>query len=826
MQTSDQTTPNTFERLTAFLPLMWLSLSFLAGILVDSQIRLSRSYWLALAQRLLPAQIPLNRSLWLILAGTFILLTSIVFILRTFYSRTRFKSFHIPSSTLLIVFLSITAFCLGAVRYHFTIPFVDAHYISWYNDREYEVLVTGTLVSPPDERDLYTNLRLDVSAVNTGDETLPVHGLILARVPPNGDWHYGAVVRLRGYLKTPPSGEDFSYQDYLSHQGIRAYMPTAQATLLPFTAGNSLLRLIYDFKDLAVAHVYQIFPDPEASLLAGILLGNDNGLPASLQQAYKNTGTAHIIAISGFNISILAWLFLSLFSRLLGRRKGAIAALGGILLYTVLVGATASVVRAAIMGGLAIFSRQLGRRQNGINTLSITAAAMAVSDPQILWDVGFQLSFGATLGLILYAQPLEDWSVRLISRFTTLENAGKVAGPISAYLLFTLAAQLTTLPIMAYQFGRISLVAVVANPFILPVQPAVEILSGLALLLSFIYLPLGKLAGWAAWPFAAYTNRAVEFFNGFPHGVIVLGEFSLLFVILFYTLLLSWTFARPRLRSGLRAALTPSIIITTLGVSAYLAWAAAFAAPDGQLRLTFLNVGSADAILIGTPSGRTVLVNGGESPSALADALGRRLSPFDRHLDWLVVASPQEQQVAALPSILDRFQVDNVLWAGNMDASYSAETVTKWLTNNAIPVTLAYTGATLDLGKGARLKTLATSPRGAVLLVEWQGFRALLPVGMNLDSMTELENGKKIGTVTILSLADSGFAPLSPPEWINSLRPRLAILSVAAGDPDGLPAQSVLDELIGTTLLRTDQNGWIEVSTDGAGMRMKVEKGK
>ncbi len=104
-------------------------------------------------------------------------------------------------------------------------------------------------------------------------------------------------------------------------------------------------------------------------MLAGILLGDDNGLPASLQQAYKNTGTAHIIAISGFNIAIIAGLFVALFSRLLGRRKGALVAVLGILLYTVLVGATASVVRAAIMGGLAIFARQVGRRQNGLNTL-------------------------------------------------------------------------------------------------------------------------------------------------------------------------------------------------------------------------------------------------------------------------------------------------------------------------------------------------------------------------------------------------------------------------------------------------------------------------
>ncbi|MBE3067240.1 MAG: ComEC/Rec2 family competence protein, partial [Chloroflexi bacterium] len=732
METTNQQTPSKFIRLTAWLPLLWLSLAFIAGILVAKQIRLSRSFWLGLAHSVLPPQIPLSRNLWLVLAGIALLSALLLRILSsragtgTTTLRLNFKPFKLPPPTLFLASLALTVFFLGAARYHFTLPFVDAHYIAWYNDREYELLVTGTLTNPPDERDTYTNLRVNVTGIDTGDENLPVHGLILARLPPGGDWHYGDVVRLRGHLKTPPENEDFSYQDYLARQGILAYMPDASATRLPFTGGNPILRLVYAFKEHAIDHVYRIFPDPEASLLAGILLGNDNGLPATLQQAYKNTGTAHIIAISGFNIAIIASLFVTLFSRLLGPRRGAVAAVIGIAAYTILVGASASVLRAAFMGGLAILARQLGRRQNGINTLAATAAVMAVINPHTLWDAGFQLSFGATLGLILYAQPFQDWFTGLLARRFPIETARKISGPVSVTMFFTLAAQLTTLPIMAYQFGRISLVSVIANPFVLPVQPALMVLAGLAVLLSFIYLPLGQVAGWVAWPFAAYTNRAVEFFNRFPHGVIVLGDFSFLFVVLFYLILFSLTFAGPRVKQALRSALAPSVIVTALGISVYLIWSAAFLAPDGRLHLTFLDVGSADAILIQTPSGRSILVDGGPSPSKLASALGRRLPSFDRRIDWLVIASPQQQQVAALPRILDRFPTENVLWAGNLDASYSAGELDRWLADNETPVTRALPGAVLDLGEGARLEFRSVSPRGAVLLVEWQGFRALL----------------------------------------------------------------------------------------------------
>ena len=527
METSKQPPTNSFEKLTLFLPLFWLSLAFLAGILVANQIQASTYTWL----------------------GLMAIVLGLALLIRFLLPKLSSKPSSLPVPSIFLFALSLVAFFFGAARYQASIPRIDPNNIAWYKDSDYELLVTGTLADPPDVRDTFTNLRLDVTSVNTGDETLEVQGLILVRVLPGKDWHYGDVVRVRGHLKTPPTGEDFSYRDYLVRQGILAYMPDAEATLLPFTGGDPVLRQIYKFKDSAVAHIYRIFPAPEAPLLAGILMGDDNGIPAELQQAYKNTGTAHIIAISGFNIAIIAALFVAMFSHLLGKRKGAIAAVLGIVIYTVLVGASASVVRAAIMGGLSIIALQMGRRQNGLNTLAFTAAAMSVVNPNLLWDVGFQLSFAATFGLILFAQPLQGWFAGLLARRLPNKAATRIAALAGEYILFTWAAQLVTLPIIAYQFGRISFVSVIANPFILPVQPAVMVLGGFALILSFIYLPLGQIAAWVAWPFAAYTNQAVEFFNSLPHGVIVLGEFSLLFVILYYVILLLLILPGQRLKN-------------------------------------------------------------------------------------------------------------------------------------------------------------------------------------------------------------------------------------------------------------------------------------
>ncbi len=790
------------EQLSTRLPLVWFSLAFLAGIVFASLASLHILTWSALV-------------------GGAVLLLIISRLVAT-----RRPSFPVSA----FPFILLLAFLLGAARYQLSVPRFNAFHIAFYNDRDYDLLISGTIVEPPDYRDNYTNLRVRARSVDTGDGDLPADGLILIRASNNQVFHYGENIRLRGKLRTPPENEDFSYRDYLAGQHIHSYMTSAEVTVLPGNGGNPFSRTMYALKDRSLENIYRMFPDPESSLMAGILLGVDTGLTQELQQAFKNTGTAHIIAISGFNISIIAGLFMTFFSKFLGPRRGSILAIAGIAFYTLLVGADAAVVRAAIMGSLALFAKQVGRRQLALNTLLAVALGMTLVNPLYLWDVGFQLSFFATLGLILYADPFSQFANRIITRYFPSSAAEKFAELFSEFVLLTLAAQVTTIPIMAYHFQRISLVSFIANPFILPAQPAVMILGGLAVLLGLIWLPLGQLAAWVAWPFVVYSIRMVEIFNSIPHGTIILGELSIWFVIVFYAMLFAVTFGADRLKESMETlkgrvrtvSLAGGLLILVIGL--LLVWRAASAIPDQFLHITFLDVGSADAVLIKTPTGKHVLINGGPSVTTLADELGRRLPTFNRKLDWLIVAATEEEDVAALPRIIERYPPDAVLWSGNTQASFSSGVLNEYLSISDINVVNAEPEQVLDLGDGATLRVLTVGPRGAVLLAEWGNFRALLPVGMSFEALDELRAGAEIGPVSLLPLADSGYGPSNPPEWIANLNPELIVLSVSAADENGLPHSDVLETIKDYELLRTDQNGWVEITTDGTQMWVSVER--
>jgi competence protein ComEC len=810
--------------MSASRPLFWISFAFLAGIALGKWQSLPVSIWLALAVVILALGL-----LW----------------------RFLIQSLDMPSlragftsGILFFIFL-----CIGAARYETSIPHFNAYDLAWYNDRDYETLVTGWVTELPDRRDAYTNLTIRAAGVDTGSgNNLQVDGLLLARVDANENYQYGDVIRLRGRLKTPPEDEEFSYREYLARQGIHSTMTSAEVTLLPGEAGNPLSTWLYSLKARALETIYRIFPDPEASLLAGILLGVDNGLPNDLQQAFKDTGTAHIIAISGFNIAIIASIFLSIFGRLFGQRRGALFAAVGIIFYTLLVGADAAVVRAAVMGVTALFARHFGRRQDGVNTLFFAAALMCLYNPLYVWDVGFQLSFAATLGLILYGQPLEQFVERLLAKYARTQVdtspvapnpqpltpssylASRASSLISEFFLLTLAAQITTLPIMAYHFNRLSLVSFIANPFILPVQPAVMILGGLADILGMIFLPLGQAAAYIAWPFVAYTIHVVDFFANVP-GAAISVDFPFSGVILWYAALLGLTFGWLPFRNFMQTLQTrfPKIpvwaALTGLTILAILVWRAALSTPDDRLHITFLDVGSADAILIQSPTGGTVLINGGENLSQLSSQLGERLPLFHRQVDWLIVASTQEDQVGALPRLMERYPPGEVLWAGNVEASYASRSLDEWLTKNEVRVTRAEAEQVLDLGGGATLTVLTVGPRGAVLLLEYGEFRALLPVGSDFDTLSELGFGEEVGEVNLLLLADAGYALLNPPEWIDFLNPQLTVISVAAADLRGMPPLETLEALGERALLRTDANGWIEILSDGAQMWVNVQRG-
>jgi competence protein ComEC len=729
-----------------------------------------------------------------------------------------------------ILFLCMAFFLFGSARLGFARPNPGPHFLGSYINQSASFDVELEEDSIPRGRGLQVRARV-ISINRPEGDVNGLEGTLLVefRNRPEG-WtpRYGDRVRLAGLLQPPPVVKGFDYAGYLARQGVYAVLSDPAVQSVEAQGWSPVRSALFSFRRRALEILKQLFPEPEDSLLAGILLGDDSGIPKDLQEAFARTGTSHIVAISGFNISIVAGVFLALTRRLPRRVPGWLVAAIGIAVYTVLVGATPSVVRAAIMGGLAILARTVGRRSHGLTSLFLAGAVMTAADPWTWWDVGFQLSFAATLGLILYADPLQEGVARLLARFGK-ERARALASAAGEIFLMTTAAQITTLPIMLYQFGSLSLIAFAVNPLILFVQPMVMIAGGAAVLLGMVWLPAGQALAWAGWAPTAYTIRIVEWGARIAAGWWPVESISPAWVTAYYAALFGFTALAlrgklPRLEWGRTlAAKLGSTAVPFLMAAVFVAWAAFFRQPDGRLHLTMLSTGG-EAILVRSPAGGTVLIDAGaDDPARVISGLGKALGFGPHRLDWVVVGAVADETTSALADIAARYEIGGVLLPAGADRT--AKSLAAFLSacgGRNVPIEEGGEGYRLELGNGTRLRILGAGGRGMILAVERDrpspgagpGVRWLILDGLDEELGRRLiSRGQVPGAQVVLfplAIKQTGLLM----EWVNAARPVAGLWPFA--DDLGWPE--------GVDLLRSDVHGWVDLATDGEHMWVRAEK--
>ncbi|MBN1887219.1 MAG: ComEC/Rec2 family competence protein [Thermoflexales bacterium] len=739
---------------------------------------------------------------------------------------------------------------LGALRYGLAQPQFDEYSLATYNNRNVPATVVGVVAGEPDVRDTYTRLRIEARTLALGSSPpRQVRGLALVNAPRYPECRYGDELSISGSLESPPVFDTFDYRAYLARQGVYSqirYAEDAPLTIERLSQGHGFLPFawILAFKRQAQSVIGRSLPEPQASLLTGILLGVDAGIPANVQDAFRATGTSHIIAISGFNLVVLAGFLSAFVTRLFGKRYEFYVIAAGLLVYTILVGASASVVRAAIMSVLYVWARHLGRQSMAFNSLFVAAILMTLLTPNTLWDIGFQLSAAATLGLILYTDPLQGAFERALARVLPAERAHKIAGLFNDALIVTLAAQVTTLPLVAYTFRQLSPVSLLANLLILPAQPGVMLWGGLATIAGLIWLPLGQVIGWGAWLFLTWTIGVTELASKIPGASLSLGQIDVGWVVAYYVVLGTCTWwcslpaeRRAEWRTMLAGRITLRRALIGLAVAAALSVAAFVKLPDGKLHVDFLDVDYADAVFIQTPAGRYILVDAGANPSTILDHVGRRLPFWNHYLDVAIIARSDDAHLAAWIALLERYQVGLIVAPPAMaPPGGAAPAGTPFLNGAQTPVSL-------------RLSEVIAAQRNAQIVPALVGTRVQLDEGVELEivgapaTITGTESSSvriTSGNVafllagesapakgwtgsTVLRVAKHGSRWANSPEMLEAINPSIAIISVDADNRWGLPSPEVLGHLSGRTILRTDQHGNIQTSTDGVQLWVWLE---
>jgi competence protein ComEC len=732
-------------------------------------------------------------------------------------------------------------------------PGLPAHHVARLPEEwlRASVQLEGWVVVPPDPRppevrDLpdpeRVRLVAEVTRLRLGDRWHPVTGrarltLFAPSAPAYGDEVRGAF-RLRHPRRFDTPGT-FDYPTYLAAQGIFLEGFTQESVeIVPSDRGSVLLAAVFRLRGFLLERLDASLPPGQAALLKAAILGDRSALTPEMNQAFLDSGTYHILAISGLNVSLLAGTLFGLFRllRLSGRVAAAAAALL-VTLYALLAGAGPSVIRAAVMADVYLLAVVLDRRTELLNSLALAALGLLVWNPWGLFEVGFQLTFLATLGIVLVVAPVEP----------RLRRIPVLLRWIPASLIMTLAATALTAPVLAASFNRLSPVGLVAN---IPVVPLAGLITalGTATCAGFLVRPDGLAwltgaSGWlvdcllqlvqwfAAWPassvrvYTPTTGMAVAYYGGLA---CVVGGL--------------WSIGKEGRRRTIAvcagsATLCAAILAGQIGLRL-----AGLPAEPG-VRLTMLDVGQGEAILLSLPGGRHVLVDAGSMGGPGFDIGQRVILPFLWHswigrLDLVVLTHEQADHANGVPTLLRNVPVEEVWTGSGAPHGPFSSWLQEDLAERRIPhrvvgagtpprwwgpaqIRVLHPPGPASSGEVAAAFPLRSNDRSLVLMVEWEGQRMLLPGDIGAAGEAVLLARREGISAEVLKVPHHGSRTGSGPDLLDAVRPGIAVLSVGGRNPFQHPHAETIARYAerGIRLFRTDRHGTITVRLTFEGIR-------
>jgi competence protein ComEC len=643
------------------------------------------------------------------------------------------------------------------------------------------------------------------------------------------------------------------YDQYLAAQGIAASCQATDLTVL--SHDDSPAGRLEALRQASGDALQRVLPEPGGGLAAAILIGLRDRVDKDLAAAFTTAGVSHIVAISGWNISIVAAVVAALLRSRVGRRSRALVTILAIVAYTLFAGASPSVMRAAVMAGVAMVAAESGRGPRAMVGLAWAMAIMILAQPATVADAGFQLSAAGTAGLVAWGSPLTAWIGA---------RAPRLPAALCESLGVSLAAQASTLPIALLTFGRLAAIAPVANLAAVPLVPPVMAAGAIAFAAGWL-ATLGAptwATGFLAMPASLLLQALIAVVRvaatvpganeTLPFPANVAGAGAAIGILLLMKRGLKRT-SRKTAVNSLRPKSKPSTTrlrpryrwaLAGTALLLVLAWSVVAARPDGSVHVIVLDVGQGDSILLEGDRGGRILVDGGPDPNVLMADLDHYIPTWDRRLDAIILTHPHDDHVAGLVAVVERYQVGRAFesgWAVDTPAyrAWKSALAARGLEPERLSTgeTLRLDDATLQVlwpddgtVRSPLLDPAATSNRqtndaSVVLLGEYKGRRFLL-TGDAEDDVDPILLSRGLPTLDMLKVAHHGSATASSDVLLATVRPSVAVISVGAKNMYGHPNAATVARLRAHSgrIARTDQEGTVEVTLDRVAVTVETAR--
>ena len=719
------------------------------------------------------------------------------------------------------------------------------------------VELRGYVDSYPERAGIALRFAFHVQEVRGGGDWGETEGRVLVTARPPAAltaarehpfFRQGDALRLSGEIEAPRQTGDFDFPGYLAKQGVGSVLAFPRIELLGTGQGPWLDRALFTARSEIAGALGRALPEPQASLAQAVTVGVRSDIPSDVVRNFRDSGAAHLLAISGLHVGMALMMTLALARRFAPRPRWLLFALPLLVVwgYAMLAGLPPSAQRAAVMATFYLAALYFGRQRHGLTALMLAALVLTAFDPGMLWEVSFQLSFLAMAGIVVVAPWITErieWgggggALDAVTRFTA--RAG-VAG---------FAATLLTWPAAAFYFHQVALTGIPVTVLALPLLPIALAFSLLAGALGVVSEGASWIFAWGGWATLGLLAWTTQLFAALAFSNIQVGEVSRVLVAVYYAVLGAAALAAARAAPLVRAAgklplpTVPRVEVgpfglaaTALVVASALVWTAALRGPDEMLEVTFADVGQGDAVVVRTPSRHTLLIDGGPAPAGALDALGAALPFWDRGIDVMVLTHADIDHSGGLADVAARHDIGLALEpvGPSGDVDYAAWKAA--LERSGTPVSLAFAGQRITLGE-TTVEVLHPPPRpllgtgsdgnnNSLVLRVVYGDVSFLLTG-DIESLAErflLDEGVGVES-TVLKAAHHGSATSSTAAFVERVGPAAAVISVGADNRLGHPAPEVVSTLqgaVGDALFITADDGPIRFRTDG--VRLWVERG-
>ena len=726
------------------------------------------------------------------------------------------------------IFLMLLAFAVGCFYSFLSNDLIPINHIVHKITSGEDALLSGTVVSIPEEHKDRTSFILEAERLEKKDKIFAVTGMVQANIyKGGGNVDYGDRLKVYARLVVPrgyknPGG--FDYQKFLKSKGILVIARIKNDLFIADKikgAGNPFLEWVYDWRKFLIDRINGNFVTPNSSMLVATLFGERSSLTEEIEKTFKRSGTYHIFAISGFNIGLVGFIFYMLF-RIIGF-KPSIASFPSIIavvFYSVLAGMQPSVKRAMIMTAV-YFVSVIIRRENEIyNTLCIAAFVILVIEPNAVFDVGFILTFAATF-FIIYLTPKFNNVLKFIPfRY--------MRGLVSA----SLSAQIGVTPVLAFYFNSISLTGVLANFVAVPLA---SLIFGTGIFFLFCAsipsMPLFYVVR-ALDLMLSSMLEVVEYFSRLPFSYIRVFTPGFIEISLFYILIFLIVYSK-----GRKMAQTVLIFLAVILTCSFFTNIFPSFGSD-EMRITFMDVGEGDSVFIRFPDGKTALVDGGGTRDDRFDVGGQVVAPYlffsrIKTIDYLILTHPHPDHMNGIKAVLDNFKVKNFregCATDNRSLNYSL--IKEKIQKGNIPQKRIMSGEEFKIGKDISIRFLNPSEKlcdrkngfwknmnnqSLVFQVIYKKVKILFSGDIEKEAIEDIILRDADIKSTVIKVPHHGGKVSGNSELIKKVSPEIAVISVGANNPFGHPSEQTLEDYkkSGAKIYRTDINGAVTLRTDG-----------